>query len=172
MMPIDAERGDLIEEFRRDPLGKHSADLIRLLNRLRVDPPGNKLCLVEIESHKAWRLGLLKARGAPVEIVSERVFGSIAEGEWEAFKLRWRRERRAGQSTMRRAEWGRRGGTIPRLLGPALGRARRDDPVHGKLRGHRSHLWRRDRPHARGGRQPRPAGAQDRTVRSARERCL
>ena len=96
MMPIDAERGDLIEEFRRDPLGKHSADLIRLLirllNRLRVDPPGNKLCLVEVERHKAWRLGLLKARGAPVEIVSERVFGSIAEGEWEAFKLRWRRE--------------------------------------------------------------------------------
>lgn len=92
MTPIDPERADLIEEFRRDPLGKHGADLIRLLNRLRVDPPGAKLCLIEVERHKAWRLGRLTARGAPVEIVDERIFGGIAEGEWAVFKLRWRRE--------------------------------------------------------------------------------
>jgi hypothetical protein len=83
-------RPELVEEFRRTPIGRHSPDLRLLLNRMRTQQdPG--YVLVCIEPFRRWRLARKKrGRGNPVELVGERVFTSPEEAEWEVFKLRWK----------------------------------------------------------------------------------
>jgi hypothetical protein len=39
---------------------------------------------------REWLLARLpRQRGAPVKVMHNRVFTSLAEAEWEVFKLRW-----------------------------------------------------------------------------------
>lgn len=91
--PIDPARLDLVEEFRLNPRGRHSDALQKVLHRMRWsgDPiQAGRYVLVVLEPGRRWALGRLpRVRGTPVELVANRVFVSLAEAEWEVFKLRW-----------------------------------------------------------------------------------
>ena len=85
------DRG-LVAQFKDKPLGPHSPDLLRLLNRLRWEPLHGKFVLVCTRPHTEWTLGRVSAvRGEPIEILEGYVFQSRADAEWSVFKLRWER---------------------------------------------------------------------------------
>jgi hypothetical protein len=91
--PIDPTRLDLVDEFRRKPRGPHGDELQKLLHRMRWagDPQASgRYVLVVKEPGRRWVLARLPpARGEPIELLSNQVFTSIAEAEWEVFKRRW-----------------------------------------------------------------------------------
>ena len=91
--PVDASRLDLVEEFRVRPRGPHGDELQKLLHRMRWSgDPGEsgRYVLVTRELGRLWVLARLpRVRGAPVEIIGDRVFTSFAAAEWEVFVLRW-----------------------------------------------------------------------------------
>ena len=77
-------------EFGDNPLGIPSPGLLRVLNLLRGGPKAGKYVLIVKEPFKRWALGQMPAeRGQPIEILEDRQFTSLAEAEWEVFKLRW-----------------------------------------------------------------------------------
>jgi len=80
-----------IEEFRRNPIGRHSPGLQRLLNAMRHDPTGWQVILVSRLPFAEWVLGRMPPkRTEPIQIESEPVFLSREEAEWEVFRRRWR----------------------------------------------------------------------------------
>ncbi len=90
MIEIDTGRKDLIEEFRRTPVGRHSADLRYLLNRMRTAPELPNYVLICTVTQSEWLLSTKgTGRGTPDEIVEGRIFTDPNEAEWEVFKLRW-----------------------------------------------------------------------------------
>jgi|TARA_R110002096_G_scaffold53317_17_gene138673 hypothetical protein len=79
----------LIEEFRQNPIGHHSADLQRLLTRMRGAPMADKHCLVTVEPNRVWQLAQTSGvPGKPLKLLKER-FTSMAEAEWHVFRIRW-----------------------------------------------------------------------------------
>ena len=91
MANIDQNRRDLIEEFKRAPVGRHSPDLRVLLNTLRKGQKSESWVLVCVEPHRRWRLAKKAAgRGGAVRLVGDAVFTSPEQAEWEVFKLLWR----------------------------------------------------------------------------------
>lgn len=91
MAEIDTRRRDLIEEFRRNPVGRHSPDLRVLLNSLRNEQVGDSYVLVCVEPHRRWRLARKAAgRGGRVRYVGDVEFTSPEQAEWEVFRLLWR----------------------------------------------------------------------------------
>jgi hypothetical protein len=90
---VDATRLDLVEEFRRRPRGPHGDELQKLLHRMRWAgdfETGGRYVLVIKTPGREWLLARLpRQRGKPVQVMRNRVFTSIAEAEWEVFKLRW-----------------------------------------------------------------------------------
>ncbi len=85
----DADRA-YIEEFRRQPIGKHSPGLRRILNTLRYDPSGRQVILVVKKPFAEWVLGEMPAkRSEPLKIEDGPVFTSREEAEWEVFRRRW-----------------------------------------------------------------------------------
>ena len=46
-----------IEEFRRNPIGRHSPGLQRVLNTMRFDPTGRQVILICRKSFREWVLG-------------------------------------------------------------------------------------------------------------------
>ena len=91
MYKVDPSRKDLVEEFRRTPVGHHSADLLMLLNFLRAAPLEGKHVLVCTKPHREWVLAQLSGgRGSPVRLLADQMFTSIEDAEWAVFKLRWK----------------------------------------------------------------------------------
>lgn len=86
---IDPTRLDLASEFRARPFGRHSADLQALLNVMRRAENCQDLILVSIEYGK-WVLGERLPDGQPPRLLMDQVFTRVEDGEWEAFKRRWR----------------------------------------------------------------------------------
>jgi len=88
---VDGDRVDLVEEFRRQPFGRHSSDLQALLNYMRGRSIIGKHFLLLIGPHTKWMLAKFTA-GSPLgsEPLSDHVFDTIEEAEWFVFKLRWR----------------------------------------------------------------------------------
>src|SRR5690625_2641902 len=82
---------ELANEFRTNPLGPYSPGLQRLLNWFHAEELNQKYCLVCRKPHREWVLGMMQGRAKPVKIFEDRVFTSLPDGEWEIFKLRWRR---------------------------------------------------------------------------------
>ncbi len=79
----------LIEEFRQNPIGHHSPDLQRLLNRLRGAPMVDKFCLVVVKPNREWQLAKTSGvRGKPVKLLKQR-FTSMIDAEWYVFRQRW-----------------------------------------------------------------------------------
>ena len=88
---IDPSRRDLIEEFRRQPFGRHSPDLRLLLNQLRVRQGSTPYVLICTKPHAEWRLARKAAKlGSAVELIPGIVFTSPEEAEWAVFKLLWK----------------------------------------------------------------------------------
>lgn len=80
----------LIEEFKQNPIGHHSPDLQRLLNRLRGAPMADKHCLIVVDPNRQWRLAKTTGiRGEPVKLLPQR-FTNLVDAEWHVFKLRWK----------------------------------------------------------------------------------
>jgi hypothetical protein len=86
-----AGRHDLVEAFRKAPLGPWPDELLHLLTVLRGVPAAGKYVLVECEDPQGgWALATLPGtRGeAPTPVPGYR-FTSLAEAEWTVFRLRW-----------------------------------------------------------------------------------
>ena len=86
---IDPNRLDLAREYRARPLGRHSAELQALLDVMRHPDHHQNLLLVALAPGK-WVLGERLPNGAPPRLFTDEVFERIEDGEWAAFKRRWR----------------------------------------------------------------------------------
>jgi hypothetical protein len=91
MYQINPDDVHLAEEFRANPIGKHSPDLQRVLNLFRGEAMADKYVLICTKPHERWVLGQLTGvRGKPVKL-SNHVFDRIEDAEWHVFKLRWKK---------------------------------------------------------------------------------
>ncbi|MEX2650036.1 MAG: hypothetical protein WD673_13585 [Alphaproteobacteria bacterium] len=93
MTGIDTTRRDLIEEFGKTPIGRHSPDLRVLLNTLRMGqaPKGWNYVLVCVEPHRRWRLARKwHPRGSAVQLIDNIEFTSPEQAEREVFRLLWK----------------------------------------------------------------------------------
>jgi hypothetical protein len=81
----------LAQEFRARPHGRHSADLQRVLNRMRSEPFAGRYILVQEYNGLPYRLAQLGATPSdPIRYTGD-TFVTLAEAEWAVFTLRWRR---------------------------------------------------------------------------------
>jgi hypothetical protein len=86
---IDPSRLDLAREYRANPFGRHSPALQAVLNVMRRPEYCQDLILVSVEPGK-WVLGKRLPDGKPPELYKEQVFSRLEDGEWEAFRRRWK----------------------------------------------------------------------------------
>ena len=91
MFEIDPSRLDLAQEFRRKPFGRHSADLQRVLNRMRSEPFEGHYVLLRDGRFGPWKLAQLGRRPQDPMTLTGHVFEDRREAEWAVFKLRWQR---------------------------------------------------------------------------------
>jgi hypothetical protein len=85
---IDPKRIDLAAEFRARPFGRHSPELQALLNVMRLAENCQNLILVATEPGR-WVLGERLPDGRPPRLYEDRVFATIEDAEWAAFRRRW-----------------------------------------------------------------------------------
>lgn len=92
MYEIDPDRVDLAREFRANIYGRHSGELQRVLNRMRMgEHAGRYVLIAEDRTATSWLLARLgPRRGDPPIPVPGYRFASAAEAEWTVFKLRWK----------------------------------------------------------------------------------
>lgn len=88
---LTAEEIAAIEEFRRKPVGQHSAFLQQRINIMRSEPVEGKYVLLCTKPHKEWVLAQMNGRKKPMTIHSNVVFHDIVEAEYEIFRRRWER---------------------------------------------------------------------------------
>lgn len=87
---IDATRTDLARQFKDNPLGPHSVELQRIVNRMRWDDVAGRYVLVTRIHHREWVLGQLSGkRGVDLTTMGGEVFTSRAQAEWAVFQRRW-----------------------------------------------------------------------------------
>lgn len=91
MYEIDPSRSDLAQEFRRKPYGRHSAELQRVLNRMRSEPFEGHYVLLRDGRFGPWKLAQLGRRPQDPMTLTGHVFQDRTEAEWVVFKLRWLR---------------------------------------------------------------------------------
>ena len=91
MASIDASRKDLVEEFRKTPVGHQSVELQKMMSVMRGERFPGKHVLICTKPFKEWRLAQLSGvRGDPPEVVEGVVYTSIEAAEWGVFKIRWK----------------------------------------------------------------------------------
>ena len=91
MFEIDPSRLDLAQEFKRRPFGRHSADLQRVLNRMRSEPFEGHFVLLHDSRFGPWKLAQFGRRPQDPIILTGHVFEDRTQAEWTVFKLRWQR---------------------------------------------------------------------------------
>lgn len=85
----EADR-QFVEEFRRQPVGRHSPGLMRVLNTLRHDPSGRQIVLFCRRPFAEWQIATMPAdRFQPLAFEDEPIFTDRDEAEWEIFRRRW-----------------------------------------------------------------------------------
>ncbi len=90
MYAIDTSRKDLVEEYRQNPGGPYSPELMLLVNRLRLGPMEERYILVCTKRGREWTVAKMPTvRGAKLEIFEDRVFDDYYAAAWEVFRLRW-----------------------------------------------------------------------------------
>jgi branched-chain amino acid transport system permease protein len=90
MYKIQPDDRKVVEEFRRNPIGRHSPQLQRVLNLFRGAPMEDKYVLITRIPHKEWVLGQMTGkRGEPIRMTNQ-VFHNIEEAEWYVFRQRWK----------------------------------------------------------------------------------
>jgi hypothetical protein len=92
MFQLDPARIDLAEEFRRNPYGRHSGELQRVLHLFRTGPFLGKYVLIRESRNWPLRVRLARFGTTPHDSVTYTgdEFTSYAEAEWAVFKLRWK----------------------------------------------------------------------------------
>ncbi|ACR29032.1 hypothetical protein [Burkholderia glumae] len=91
MFVFDPTRLDLAAEFRRQPYGRHSADLQYLLNFMRR-PTNEAFHVLLIERPgMCWRLATMRPGARQPPEPTEYTFDNLEEAEWHVFTLRWAR---------------------------------------------------------------------------------
>jgi len=91
MYKVDPDAVHLAQEFKAKPIGKHSAELQKVLHLFRGEAQKDKYVLVCTEPHKRWQLAQLTGvRGEPVRMTNH-VFDRLEDAEWHVFKLRWKK---------------------------------------------------------------------------------
>lgn len=90
MLTLRSDPSRLIEEFRRQPYGAHSAALQALLTWLRTRPRENKLIVFREPNDGGLRL--CELGGDPVQLtaVADDMFATLDDAERAAFDIRWR----------------------------------------------------------------------------------
>jgi N,N-dimethylformamidase len=86
---IDPSRTDLAAEYRARPFGRHSPELQAVLDTMRRAENCQNLILVGIGGNR-WMLGERLPDGQPPRLFTGEIFTSLEDGEWAAFKRRWR----------------------------------------------------------------------------------
>jgi hypothetical protein len=86
---IDPSRLDLAAEYRDRPFGRHSPALQALLDTMRRAEYCQDLILVGIGDNR-WMLGKRLPGGQPPHLFTDEIFTRLEDGEWAAFKRRWR----------------------------------------------------------------------------------
>ena len=86
---IDPTRLDLAAEYRARPFGRHSPALQAVLDTMRRAENCQDLILVGIGDNR-WMLGERRPHGQPPRLFTDEVFTRLEDGEWAAFKRRWR----------------------------------------------------------------------------------
>ncbi|GAB0119151.1 hypothetical protein [Acidisoma sp. 7E03] len=91
MYRIDPETDmQFVEEFRRQPVGRHSPGLMRVLNTLRFDPSGRQIVLFCRVPFAEWQIAEMPAdRREPLVFEEGAIFTDRNEAEWEVFRRRW-----------------------------------------------------------------------------------
>jgi hypothetical protein len=79
------------QEFRAQPHGRHSAELQRVLNRMRAEPYPGRHVLVQETKSLPYRLARLGATPSEPISYTGDTFATLEDAEWAVFKLRWRR---------------------------------------------------------------------------------
>lgn len=91
MLSIDQSRTDLCEEFKRQPFGRHSADLHKLLDLMRWGFARGRTIILCTVPHKEWRLAKFgPRRGTPMLIDQSRAFTAYKDAVWACFRARWK----------------------------------------------------------------------------------
>jgi hypothetical protein len=88
--PVDPTRADLVEEFRRSPLGPFSDELQLLLWQLRAQAPSGRYVLRETATGCWQAVRLSPGRRPRWEPAANEEFESEDDCEWALFALRWR----------------------------------------------------------------------------------
>ena len=92
MYKIDSGDLRLAKEFRVNPIGHHSPDLQRLLRVMRSESVAGKYALLCTKRNREWLLIQLSGeKGMPFTVHEDKRFTTLAEAEWEVFKLRWKK---------------------------------------------------------------------------------
>jgi hypothetical protein len=80
----------LLKEYRTVPRREWSMELKRLLNRLMIVPPEERVVVLAVTRTGPWRLCRRDGvRGRPFEPIDDRVHESLADAQWEVLKHRW-----------------------------------------------------------------------------------
>lgn len=88
--PVPENWRALVAEFRRRPLGRHTADLQELLNKFRAAPIEGKPFLFMLEQHRRWALAHFSTtRPLTYTVDRDTVFETIEDAEWHVFRQRW-----------------------------------------------------------------------------------
>ena len=80
----------IAREFRAQPHGRHSAELQRVLNRMRSEPFAGHYVLVQERKGSPYRLARLGATPADPISYTGDTFATLEQAEWAVFKIRWR----------------------------------------------------------------------------------
>lgn len=90
MFEIDPSRLDLVEEFKANPGGPHSAELTKVVNKLRTMPFADRHVIICTKRGKEWILGKVPpVRGEKMVLLRDRVYDDYYDAVWEVFKRRW-----------------------------------------------------------------------------------
>ena len=80
----------MAQEFRAHPHGRHSADLQRVLNKMRSAPFAGRHVLVQERKGMPYRLAQLGPTPTDPISYTGDIFVTLEDAEWAVFKLRWR----------------------------------------------------------------------------------
>jgi len=89
--PVDPSRSDLVDEFRKAPLGPYSSELQLLLWRLRAQVPAGRRYVLRQSASGRWQVaGLPLGRRPKWELLGGEEYDTREDCEWAIFALRWR----------------------------------------------------------------------------------
>lgn len=95
MYEVQASDAALLREFRDTLAQQRSLELLRLLNRLRMESVFGKHVIIATTPGKEWAIGKTgQKRGAPIQVGAAR-YTSLKDAQWALLRIRW--ETHSGQ---------------------------------------------------------------------------